>query len=115
MVQPEHVVHGPDNHMFNLIHKTCRTGLADLFNQGSGGGRRLAFAVPNYSLDACMNPFSQMLPSRGSAVRRPWESLKILAPHRLDREGVTSSSGSWAQEPPVYVTTQLKRALCPGK
>jgi hypothetical protein len=58
------VVHEPDNHMFNLIHNTCRTGLADLFNQGSGGSRRLAFAVPNYSLDACMNPFSQALPSQ---------------------------------------------------
>ena len=49
--------------LFNLIHKTCRTGLADRFNQGSGGSRRLAFAVPNYSLDACMNPFPQSLPS----------------------------------------------------
>jgi hypothetical protein len=50
--------------LFKLIHKTCRTGLADWFDQGSGGSRRLAFAVPNYSLDACMNPFSQALPSQ---------------------------------------------------
>jgi hypothetical protein len=64
MVQPEHLVHGPDNQMFKLMHLADATGLADLFNQGSGGSRRLAFAVPNYSLDACMNPFSQALPSR---------------------------------------------------
>jgi hypothetical protein len=64
MVQPEHVVHGPENHMFGWMHKAVATGLADRFDQGSGGRRRLAFAVPNYSLDACMNPFSQALPSR---------------------------------------------------
>ena len=64
MVQPEHVVHGPENHMFKLIHKACRTGLADRFDQGSGGSRRLAFAVPNLPLDVPMNPFPQALPSR---------------------------------------------------
>ena len=50
--------------LFKLIHKACRTGLADRFDQGSGGSRRLAFAVPNYSLEACMNLFLQALPSR---------------------------------------------------
>ena len=50
--------------LFNLIHKACRTCLVDRFDQGSGVSRRLAFAVPNYSLDACMNPFLQALPSR---------------------------------------------------
>lgn len=64
MVQPEHVVHGPENYMFGWMHKAVATGLVDRFDQGSGGSRRLAFAVPNYSLDACMNPFSQALPSQ---------------------------------------------------
>ena len=72
MVQPEHVVHRPENHMFGWMHNAVATVLADRFDQGSGDSRRLAFAVPNYSLDACMNPFSQVLPSRESAVRQPW-------------------------------------------
>jgi hypothetical protein len=50
--------------MFGWMHKAVSTGLVDRFDQASGGSRRLAFALPNYSLDACMNPFSQALPSR---------------------------------------------------
>ena len=46
MVQPEHVVHGPENHMFGWMHKAVATGLADLFNQGSGGGRRGLLQCP---------------------------------------------------------------------
>ena len=55
--------------MFGWMHEAVATGLADRFDQGSEGSHRLDFAVPNYSLDACMNPFSQMLPSWESAVR----------------------------------------------
>jgi hypothetical protein len=50
--------------MFGWMHKAVATGLADRFDQGSADSRRLAFAVPNYSLYACMNPFFQALPSR---------------------------------------------------
>ena len=75
-VQWEHVVHGPANHMFGWIHKAGATGLADRFDQGSGGSRHLAFALPNYSLDACMNPFPQALPSWEEAGRQLWGSLK---------------------------------------
>jgi hypothetical protein len=33
--------------MFKLMHLADATGLADWFNQGSGGSRRLVFALPN--------------------------------------------------------------------
>jgi hypothetical protein len=83
--------------MFGWMHKAVSTGLVDRFDQASGGSRRLAFALPNYSLDACMNPFSPGFAFPGVSGSAAVGIIRSLAPHRLDRQGVISSSGSWAQ------------------